>query len=213
MDKDRQTAKEQVKNLSFGEKVKHYLCYYKFHIIIAVVVLFLAGLYVYQRATAPRYDLSLSIYTKDYIPVNAEEKAEKVIGNWLMEENTQMDKEEFLVQIGVTSMPEATGENAERLSAAYTKLDGQLASGSEFAFIFDEETYNTLMSVVDYSSIKFDEYSGEIGENAKKALGLSTDTKYYYITRILYSSETESSEAIAKQQYAMQTYLKIKELN
>ncbi len=213
MDKDRQTAKEQVKNLPFSEKVKHYLYYYKFHLVITAVVLILAGLYVYQRATATVSDLSISIYTKEYIPLETEENAEKVISNWLMEENTQADKEEFLVQIGVTSMPQATGENAERLSAAYTKLDGQLATGENFAFIFDEETYNTLMSVVDYSSIKFDEFSGEIGENAKKALGLSTDTKYYYVTRILYSSEMENSKAMAKQQYAMQTYLKIKELN
>lgn len=213
MDKDRQTAKEQVKNLPFGEKVKHYLYYYKFHIIIVAVVLALAGLYMYQRVTKTESDLSISVFTKEYIPIEAEENAEKVISDWLTEEKAKTDEEGFITQIGVTSMPKATGENAERLSAAYTKLDGQLATGEEFAFIFDEETYNTLMSVVDYYSIKFDEFSGEIGDNAKKALGLGTDIKYYYVTRILYSSEQDNSEAIAKQQYAMQLYLKIKELN
>lgn len=207
MDKDKQMARDEVRALPVGEKIKHYAYYYKVHAIIAVLVILLLGLYIYQRVTATPADLTVSVFSEEYITIDGEEKMEALFGDFISGD------EEKIADVVVTTVAAPDGVNLEKISMAYQKLDGQLAAGTVSALIFDEATYENVMSSEEYASIMLKEYSGEIGEGAKARLGLSQDIKYYYVTRILYRNEEDDEDAKEKQQNAMTLYLKIEELN
>lgn len=209
MDKDKKLAKESVRALPFGKKIKHYLYYYKLHIIVAAAVVAMAGLYLYQNFTAVSPSVEISVFSNEYITVEAEEAAEEALSELMQEQ----DEEEFVAVLNITTMPSASAENSEQLSAAYTKLDGQLAAKTVSAFIFDEETYENIMSVNDYSSIVLSEYSGELSSRAKEFLKLNSDTKYYYVTRILYPSEQDDEEAVKKFENAKTVFKKLKDMD
>ncbi len=207
MDKDRQQAKEAVKGLPFGKKIKHYLYYYKFHIIVTVIALSLLGLYLYQRQAQVDYDVSISFFSKEVVTVKAEEAAEAKLSDLISSDGNKLSAE-----INIVSVPDLREDNSEQISAAYTKLDGQLAAGTVHALIMEEFVYESVMSEADYSSIMMEEYSFELGENAKKALGINKDLKYYYVTRMLYENEKGDEAAEAKHKNAIKVYEKLKEL-
>ncbi len=213
MDKDRKLAKEQVKQLTLGKKIAHYLYYYKLHIIVTVIALSLVGLYVYQRATAVDYDVSISLFTNEYITIEMEENAEKVMSDWISNEQNEAEAE-----LNVAFLPLTEGIDPQKYAAAYTKLDGQLAAGTIQALILEDALYEKLMASEEYSSIMLKEYSMMLGENAKSALGINKgltkdDTEFYYVTRKLYKNEEGNKDAKAKHQNAIKIYEKLKSLD
>ncbi len=196
MDKDRQEAREQVKKLPFGEKIKHYAYYYKLHIALTLVVVLMLGLYVYQRATETEYGLSVSLFSEGFVTIEAEEKAEKLLSSWLDGENSQ-------AELVVTTVPKSSLENLESISTAYTKLDGQLAAGTIQALILDSTAYSYAMSNKEYVEVLPAEHTVKLGENAKKQLGILDDGDYYYLVRKIYESEEDNETAIQKHENAI----------
>ncbi len=213
MDKDRMVAKEQVKNLPTGEKLKHYWHYYKTHFFITLLVLVIIGVFVFQKVTHVEPDLMIAMYTEEYIADEAESAAEKKLADLMKSKD-----KEAIINLSITTIPperelEQQLNGTDQASVAYTKLEGQLAAGTTFAFVFDEESYNRLMSSENRQEIIYNEFSGEIGENGKAALGIKSDRKYYYVTRIIYETEKGDEEAEKNQKFAIKTYEKLKSLD
>ena len=200
MDKDRLEAKERVRSLPFKEKIKHYWYYYKVHLIVAIFVAILAGIFIYQKATAVEPELETAIYADLFIPDNCAAKAEESFSDWLG------GKE---VAVYGLAVPEENIENMERISAVYQKIQSQFAAGTVSAFILDEEMYDYFIS--GYGSYIEKDYSCEIGAAAKEKLGLTDGRKYYYVSRILYKTEEDDEDAKNRHENALTVYEKIKE--
>ncbi len=205
MDKDRQRGKEYLRGLSFKEKVKHYIYYYKLHITIVIAVAVLLGIYIITRMGETEYAVSVSLFSKGYVTIEAEEKAEQEMSDWL-------GGDDFKVELNVTTVPEETQENAMQIGAVYTKLDGHLAAGTVQALILDENVCKSVMEGKEYADVILKEYSLLLGTNAKRLLGLYEDKPYYYLVRKIYKSEENDEEALKKHQNAIKIYKKLKEI-
>ncbi len=202
MDKDRLEAKNRVRSLPFKEKVKHYWYYYKVHVIIAVFIAILAGIFIYQKATAVKPELEAAVYAGSYIPEDCIAATEENFSDWLGGK---------AVEVYGLAVPEETFENMERVAAIYQKIQSQFAAGTVSAFILDEDMYDYFVS--GYESYIEKEYSCEIGAKARKMLGLTDGRRYYYVPRILYQAEQNDNDARAKHENALKIYEKIKKIN
>ena len=202
MDKDRETAKIEYKELSRKEKVKHFWYYYKVHCIIALGVILLLGFFVYQKATEVKYDTSVMIFARGYISQDGKNKINTKFSKWI----------DGNCETTFISIVEPDMQNAEKVSAVYSKLDSYLAAGITNAFIFDKETYDAIMENAEYKEVLNDN-TVKIGVAGIKSLGLDSRYEYYYVTRKVYKSEENDEDAINAHDTSLKIFEKIEEMN
>ena len=123
MDKQAQEAKEMVKNLPFKDKVKHFWYYYKIHTIVAVFVLILIGVTVYQAVTQEKYDLEIDYYGQQYISEEQQKEIEDTLAQYIV--NSALNDEEYAMY-------------------ANTKFTAELSAAAYSAYILDESKYKMI---------------------------------------------------------------------
>ena len=211
MEKDKELAKEKLKELSFLGKLQHIWEYYKYRILFFAFVIFALSYTVYTKVTEVDYAINVMVFFEDSDVVETEEKMEEIFAQWLRE--SYEDGEEYPVDADVTMRPEMNKYNLETVLAVNTKITAHLAAGQKIGFIFDEEIYKEYFVDGDYAYLEDKEYSGELGNKAKKLLGLNEDTKYYYVTAYTQNVEKEFEDAMAVYEKSKIIFKKLKELN
>ena len=210
MDKDIELAKEKLKSLSFSEKIRHFWEYYKYRILFFVFVLFALCYTVYTKVTEIDYAIDVMVFSEDINAQKSEEKIEEIFSKWLYD--SYKDGEEYLVNADITMRPEMNKYNMDAVLAANTKITANLAAGQKVGFIFDEMIYTEYFIEGDYSHLEDKEYSGELGDSAKKLLGLSEKIRYYYVTLYTQNVEKGFEDAVSVYEKSKIIFKKLNEL-
>lgn len=200
MDTDREIAKREYKELSKAEKVKHFWYYYKVHCIIALAIIAALTFFVYQKVTKVEYDTSVMVFARGYISGEGKTQISEKFSKWI----------DGNCETTFVSIIEPNMQNAEKASAAYSKLDSYLAAGITNAFIFDKETYDAIMERDEYKEVLSDN-TLKIGETCAETLGLDKRYEYYYVTRKVYKTEENDDKAKKAHDKAIEILKKIDE--
>lgn len=210
MDKDKELAKEKLKELSLSGKLRHIWEYYKYRILFFAFVIFALSYTVYTKVTEVDYAIDVMVFSEDANVEKTEEKMEELFSKWLCD--SYKDGEEYPVDADITMRPEMNKYNLETVLAVNTKITANLAAGQKIGFIFDEEIYKEYFVDGDYAYLEDKEYSGELGNKSKKMLGLNENTKYYYVTAYTQNVEKEFKDAMDVYEKSKIIFEKLKEL-
>lgn len=210
MDKDKELAKEKLKSLSFSGKIQHIWEYYKYRIIFFAFVIFALSYTIYTKVTEIDYAIDVMVFSEDTNVEKTEENMEELFSKWLCD--SYKDGEEYPVNADVTMRPEMNKYTMESVLAVNTKITANLAAGQKVGFIFDEVIYKEFFIDGDYSYLEDKEYSGELGDNAKKLLGLNKSIKYYYVTAYTQNVEKGFKDAVDVYEKSKIIFKKLKEL-
>ena len=210
MDKDKELAKEKLKSLSFSGKIQHIWEYYKYRIIFFAFVIFALSYTIYTKVTEIDYAIDVMVFSEDTNVEKTEENMEELFSKWLCD--SYKDGEEYSVNADVTMRPEMNKYTLESVLAVNTKITANLAAGQKVGFIFDEVIYKEFFIDGDYSYLEDKEYSGELGDNAKKLLGLNKNIKYYYVTAYTQNVEKGFKDAVDVYEKSKIIFKKLKEL-
>lgn len=137
MDKQAQEAKEMVKNLPFKDKVKHFWYYYKIHTIVAVFVLILIGVTVYQAVTQEKYDLEIDYYGQQYISEEQQKEIEDTLAQYIDDVDGDGQKKVHLIVNSALN-------DEEYAMYANTKFTAELSAAAYSAYILDESKYKMI---------------------------------------------------------------------
>ena len=132
---------------------------------------------MYQQSVKVNADVDVYIFSYDYMGESTRESIKNSFSDWLKAK----DNKDYAVDVTITTMSEDGSYNVDMAAAANSKLVAVFAAEQGSVYILDEKTYNKNILDGDYGYLALEKYSGEIGESAKKKLGLSGETKYYYI--------------------------------
>lgn len=210
MDKDRELAKEKVREYGFGEKIRYYWGYYKYRYIFIFLLVCLIGYTAYSKLTEQKYDIEVILVTEDFIDEASEQALEENLSDWLTE--SKGDGVERFVDVVVIQRQEIDGYNQDAVLAANTKLTSVLASEQRIGFILNEDTYEHFFTEDGYGYLADKNISGEIGVNAVKEMGLSENTKYYYVTAYTKGVEKGYEDALREYENSKIIFNKILEL-
>lgn len=138
MDKQKAEAKEMVKDMSFGEKIKYFWDYYKVHTLIALVVAVLIAITVYQVVNTEKYDLEISYYGKTYITDEMKNEIEDKLEQYIEDLDGDGKKEVNLIVNNSLS-------EAEYAANEQIKFISEVSAASYSAYILDNDKYKILL--------------------------------------------------------------------
>lgn len=145
MDKQEREAKQMVKNLTFKEKFKHYVYYYKGWIIAVATVLVFAMTIIYQVAMRERFDVEIASFVS--VPITDEQKIklEEYLEQYVDDIDENGEKN-VGVKVNFLGTTDGMSTGVEYTMTIQQKLMAELAANMNCAYIFDEKYYT------DYSS-------------------------------------------------------------
>lgn len=162
---------EHLKPKTFWQKLANCWYHYKWHILITMLAVILAGVTVYQIASKPRYDTKIYIVTESVYDGTDSPMEELFNGKFDNKYKFGADtiQVDFSGQYGMTP---------QELDANYTKLLSDAVGTEGHIFILDQANYDLLIEL----GIKFDDLSEYISkeylvDNDKLLLGNTSLSK------------------------------------
>ncbi len=209
MDTDRQEAKKRVRELSFKEKIKHYWGYYKVYFFVLLAVCLLIGSTIYQKATEIKPKLKVMVFSQSIIDEDVEKQIDEQITKFAFEENS----EEYVAKAYITHIPFYDEKDYEAIHIGCTKLTAELMLDEMKLFILDKEAYEYTIQGQNPNEVWDEKYSGQIGKNGKKALGLNEDEEFYFLTQVMHKNKKGNKDNQEIIEHIKKTYKEIKALD
>ncbi|MBQ7096892.1 MAG: hypothetical protein IJN96_02360 [Clostridia bacterium] len=197
MDRERQKAKQMVKDLPFNEKMKHYWGYYKKHAIIFVLCACIFGWSIVQCVMAPVYDMSIACYTGRVFPDECKVNFAEYLKDYVDEINGNETKDVFISMYSADLNKDVLAPEEQ---AVFTKLMSELAADEYQMYILDrsfleyfEETHNEIIgNVIPLHEIP----------EMKAMWGLGEDESLYLMTKTMYDHSADNEDVVAEQKNA-----------
>ena len=174
MDKDKQLAKEMIKNFTFKQKVEHFWYYYGKYTIAAILAVAFVVFTVVECVMKVDYDLNIAYYTCRRVDREAVQTLADSLEPLI---NDISNNEKKDVQIAVTEANITNGEYNEVTEAALNKIPVELASDEFQLYILDEnylEFFNRAFEGVFQSIMTLSDVP-----EVSKALGFAEGEKVY----------------------------------
>ncbi len=190
MDNQEREARKMAKELPFSEKIKYFFEYYKWHIIIPLVIVLLITLTIVQIVNKEEYDLKLSYYGAHAISEEEEEQINQYLSQHIRD-NDGDGKNEIVINTTIIS-PDATLTDPEYQAGVINKFIVELSAGSNFCYVLSEDFYRAAtLSEVEFAKC-IDVRENEI----LSPIFCKTNTPVYLCVREIYDRELGDAEKI-----------------
>lgn len=193
MDKQTRDARQMAKELPFRLKIKHFFEYYKWHVIVPLVILIAVGTTIYQNVTREKYDIDISYYGGFSVTDEQITQIDKYFSEYI-DDIDQDEKKETTIHSTVSN-----SSDFEYQMAVANKFMAELSAGTYFCYLFSEEFYNTALSY----EIEFEKVA-DLRENPTLSTILgTTENPTYLCVRKLYDRELNDEKKVAAHNNAL----------
>ena len=138
MDKQAREAREMAKQMPFGDRVRHFWDYHKWHVFAAVIALVFIVTTMVQVMNRVEYDIEIAYYGGMYFTEEQSQKLKEYLSQYIEDVD---GNGEINVNITVATA-EAPGMNGAQLTeyqaAIGQKFMAEMAARTYDAYIFDE---------------------------------------------------------------------------
>ncbi len=191
MDKQTRDARQMAKELPLGEKIKHFFEYYKWYVIVPLVLILAIGGTIYQSLTKEKYDVDISHYGEFSITEEQKAKIDEYFSQYIQDiDNDGRLETNILSTISLSKDPEY------QMGVA-TKFMAELSAGTYTCYLFSEEFYNTALSYeIDFERV--------INTKENKVLSeIFQNSNMYFCVRKLYERELKDEQKVMAQNNAV----------
>lgn len=196
MDKQAREAREMAKQMSFGDRVRYFWDYHKWHVGAAVIALILIATTVVQIVNRVEYDIEIAYYGGMYFTEEQAQKLEEYLSQFIEDVDGNGERN---VNINVVTA-EAPGMNGAQLTeyqaAVGQKFSAEIAARIYDAYIFDEAYYTYAGPDSDYGIIE-SSFDMSQTEGMQEMLGVG-EQPLYWCTCI---KRTGGDAAVAQMKY------------
>ncbi len=198
MDKQRQEAKEIVKNLSFKEKIKHFWYYYKIHTICIAFAVVLVVTTTVQCMRQIKYDMSIAYYSVRHIEQIQLDALTDLLETMVEDTNENGSVDVFISFLSGDITAKLLDQYAQM---GYQKMQIEVATDEYQSFILDKDYLDMMESlypdVID-SVLKISDVP-----EIKDAIGLSEDEELYLVTTKMFDWSKEDKDKVNEHKNAV----------
>ncbi len=115
----------------------YYWEYYRWYVIIPLIIIIAIGATIYTKLTEPKYDLTLTYAANNIIDSENEEKIAETLSKLCEDVDGNGEKSVFFSQLLIKSDP--SDEDIEYSNATATKLHLSFAGDEKYIYIMDKE--------------------------------------------------------------------------
>lgn len=191
MDKQAKEARKMAKDLPLKERIAYIWMYYKWCFIGIAAAVLVIGVTIYQKVTAPTYDLEISYYSTEMISDEVIGKMEEYFAQFA--EDTDGDGEKT-VKIYNTFMSMA-GNDPSAQMAVQTKFMAELTGKTYPVFIIGGDFYDAVGGEAADGALEEMRDMAEVPE-LKQMFEIPDGSHVYWGTRALYPAEEDKQERI-----------------
>ena len=199
MDKQAREAREMAKQMPFGDRVRHFWDYHKWHVFAAVIALVFIVTTMVQVMNRVEYDIEIAYYGGMYFTEEQSQKLKEYLSQYIEDVD---GNGEINVNITVATA-EAPGMNGAQLTeyqaAIGQKFMAEMAARTYDAYIFDESYYEYAGPDSDFGMIESSFDMSHV-EGMQELLGIG-DQPLYWCTCIKRTSSSDSKSEVAQKKY------------
>ncbi len=189
MDAETRRAREQMKKLPLKARLSNYWYYYRIHIFVGILCLFIFGTAIVQCATKIDYDMTVSMYSTKLI--SDESIAE--ITELLKAQCKDINEDEKVNIAIISSFGDITSDKMDEMSmAVLQKFQLELAANSSAGYIVDEPFKDLMVDGYDCPEDTVIEISKV--PRIKEILKLGDGQKLYWISGFKNRDKEEISQ-------------------
>lgn len=198
MDKQRQEARETVKNLPLKEKIKHFWYYYKIHIICIAFAVILIVTTTVQCMRQTKYDMSIAYYSVRHVEQPQLDDLTDLLETVAEDTNENGSVDVFISFLSGDITAELLDQNAQM---GYQKMQVEVATDEYQSYILDKayldmmerlypDVVDNVLKICDVPEIK-------------EAIGLPDGEELYLVTTKMFDRAKDDENKVNEHKNAV----------
>ena len=196
MDKQAREAREMAKQMPFGDRVKHFWYYHKWHVFATLIALILIVTTVVQIVNRVEYDIEIAYYGGMYFTEELAQKLEEYLSQYIEDVDGNGEKNVNIMVVTAEAPGMTGGQLTEYQAAIGQKFSAEMAARMYDAYIFDEAYYEYAGPESDFGIIE-SSFDMSQTEGMQEMLGIG-ERPLYWCTCIRRSG---GDEEVAQMKY------------
>ncbi len=198
MDKQRQEAREAVKNLPLKEKIKHFWYYYKIHTICIAFAVILIVTTTVQCMRQTKYDMSIAYYSVRHVEQPQLDALTDILETVVEDSNENGSVDVFISFLSGDITAKLLDQYAQM---GYQKMQIEVATDEYQSFILDD-AYLDMMERLYPDIIDSILKISDVPE-IKETIGLSEGEELYLVTTKMFERSKDDEDKVNEHKNAV----------